>query len=68
VRRLFDKNILFHKTCAFVVCVASIIHIGAHVFNVNALVQSDGAYAEKVPADTTSGKLLHETVLVGAAA
>lgn len=54
IRRLFDKNILFHKTCAFVVCVASIVHIGAHVFNVNALVQSDGAYAEKVPADTTS--------------
>jgi hypothetical protein len=40
IRRLFDKNILFHKWCAYIICLFATIHIGAHMFNVNRLVQT----------------------------
>jgi len=41
IRRLFDKNILFHKWCAYVICVFSCVHISAHFYNINALVISN---------------------------
>eukprot|EP00730_Choanoeca_flexa_P005753 TRINITY_DN12014_c0_g1_i5.p1 TRINITY_DN12014_c0_g1~~TRINITY_DN12014_c0_g1_i5.p1 ORF type:complete len:616 (+),score=138.37 TRINITY_DN12014_c0_g1_i5:75-1922(+) len=44
IRRLFDKNILFHKWCAYVICFFASIHICAHFFNVNNLVE-DGSYS-----------------------
>ena len=33
VRRQLDKNITFHKTLAYVICMLSIIHTIAHFFN-----------------------------------
>lgn len=58
VRRLFDKNILFHKTCAYTICVFAIVHIASHVFNVNALVLSDGKYEEVQSGDTAEAVAL----------
>eukprot|EP00055_Hartaetosiga_balthica_P009043 m.35122 g.35122 ORF g.35122 m.35122 type:complete len:604 (-) comp6585_c0_seq2:87-1898(-) len=44
IRRLFDKNILFHKWCAYVICVATAIHIGAHIFNAHNLTRDTSTY------------------------
>ena len=30
LRRLFDKNILFHKCCAYMICLMTFVHIGSH--------------------------------------
>ena len=38
IRRLFDKNILFHKWCAYTICTFAAIHILAHFYNINNLV------------------------------
>ncbi len=40
LRRLFDKNIHFHKYCAYAICVAAVLHIGAHFFNVDRLART----------------------------
>eukprot|EP00043_Microstomoeca_roanoka_P000772 m.29029 g.29029 ORF g.29029 m.29029 type:complete len:608 (-) comp10495_c2_seq2:133-1956(-) len=45
IRRLFDKNLLFHKWCAYVICLAAAIHISAHVFNVHNLTKPNSDYA-----------------------
>ncbi|EGD77056.1 NADPH oxidase 1 [Salpingoeca rosetta] len=44
IRRLFDKNLLFHKWCAYIICLASAIHISAHVFNVHNLTRDTATY------------------------
>eukprot|EP00039_Didymoeca_costata_P032775 m.39336 g.39336 ORF g.39336 m.39336 type:complete len:694 (-) comp9538_c0_seq2:554-2635(-) len=38
IRRLFDKNILFHKWCAYLICFWAATHILAHFYNINNLV------------------------------
>ena len=38
--RLLDKNITFHKLCAYMICFATALHLGAHIFNVENLVFS----------------------------
>lgn len=48
IRRLFDKNILFHKWCAYMICFACFLHIGAHLFNVQNLVNCGGCYEPNV--------------------
>ncbi len=40
MRRLFDRNIIFHKYCAYAVCVGTVLHIGAHFFNVDRLART----------------------------
>eukprot|EP00729_Bicosta_minor_P013923 gene13923-22956_t len=37
LRRLFDKNILFHKWCAYTICFFAAVHILAHFYNINNL-------------------------------
>ena len=48
VRRLFDKNILFHKWCAYTICFFAAIHIVAHVFNITRLCESKNGNAAKL--------------------
>ena len=38
LRRLFDKNITFHKWCAYTISFFAGLHICAHFFNINNLV------------------------------
>eukprot|EP00112_Aurelia_sp_Birch-Aquarium-sp1_P009789 Seg2125.5 transcript_id=Seg2125.5/GoldUCD/mRNA.D3Y31 product="Cytochrome b-245 heavy chain" protein_id=Seg2125.5/GoldUCD/D3Y31 len=40
ILRLLDKNITFHKVCAYMICVATALHAGAHMFNVENFVIS----------------------------
>jgi len=46
IRRLFDKNILFHKWCAYTICMFVAIHIGAHIFNIYYLCNSSNPNAK----------------------
>lgn len=48
VRRLFDKNILFHKWCAYTICFFAAVHIVAHVFNITNLCESKNGNAAKL--------------------
>eukprot|EP00794_Sanderia_malayensis_P000504 gene504-1151_t len=34
ILRLLDKNITFHKVCAYMICLGTALHAGAHLFNV----------------------------------
>jgi len=34
ILRLLDKNITFHKVCAYMICLGTALHVGAHMFNV----------------------------------
>ncbi|CAB4006217.1 cytochrome b-245 heavy chain-like [Paramuricea clavata] len=44
IQRLLDKNIKFHRFIAYVICLFTVIHISAHVFNFENLVRAyDGS-------------------------
>ncbi|XP_065056844.1 cytochrome b-245 heavy chain-like [Rhopilema esculentum] len=40
ILRLLDKNITFHRVCAYMIAIATAIHVGAHMFNVENFVTS----------------------------
>ncbi|CAI9738164.1 cytochrome b-245 heavy chain-like [Octopus vulgaris] len=40
VRRTFDDNILYHKLCAYMICLQTAIHVVSHCFNLQRFVQS----------------------------
>lgn len=65
VRRLFDKNILFHKWCAYTICFFTAIHIGAHVFNVTRLCESKNALASRMCKNNDSPTTVLFTYLPG---
>jgi hypothetical protein len=44
LRRLFDKNILFHKWCAYTICFFVAVHILAHFYNINSLANPKEIY------------------------
>lgn len=58
VRRLFDKNILFHKWCAYVICLFAAIHIGAHMFNVNRLATTSNPKADIMVDDNDTAETI----------
>lgn len=45
MRRLVDRGMVFHRMCGYMICVAAVVHIGAHLFNINNIVLSNGAYS-----------------------
>jgi len=53
LRRLFDKNILFHKWCAYTICFFAAVHILAHFYNINNLTR-------EVMLSMDSGKILKD--------
>jgi len=65
VRRLFDKNILFHKWCAYVICLFATIHIGAHMFNVNRLATTDNPKADIMVDDNDTAETIAFTSVPG---
>lgn len=58
VRRLFDKNILFHKWCAYVICLFAAIHIAAHMFNVNRLATTKNPKADIMVDDNDTAETI----------
>jgi len=40
VSRIMDKNITFHRMIAYMICLATALHVGAHIYNFEALVLS----------------------------
>lgn len=40
VGRIMDKNITFHKLIAYMICFATALHLGAHIFNFEYLIGS----------------------------
>lgn len=40
IQRLLDKNLKFHRCIAYVICIFTAIHIGAHIFNFENLVNA----------------------------
>lgn len=65
IRRLFDKNILFHKWCAYTICFFTAVHIGAHVFNVTRLCESKNGNAAKMCKNNDSPETVLFTYLPG---
>lgn len=62
IRRLLDRNILFHKYCGYMLCFGSALHIGAHLFNVKHIIDSEGQYY-RVEADEGWEQVLFETLV-----
>lgn len=65
LRRLFDKNILFHKWCAYTICLFAAIHIGAHMFNINCLAQTTNPNADFIVNDNASPETIAFTTVPG---
>lgn len=51
IRRQLDKHITFHRYIAYMICLMTVIHVGAHVFNVE-------RYAEAYDSPTPDRELL----------
>lgn len=58
IRRQLDKHITFHRYIAYMICLMTIIHVGAHVFNVE-------RYAEAYDSPTSDRALLRTLSSLG---
>lgn len=48
VGRLLDKNITFHKICAYTICFFTVVHVCGHCFNLTNLTQSHSGDVSKI--------------------
>eukprot|EP00051_Salpingoeca_urceolata_P032663 m.16775 g.16775 ORF g.16775 m.16775 type:complete len:672 (+) comp5330_c0_seq1:154-2169(+) len=58
IRRLFDKNITFHKWCAYAICLGTVLHVVAHIFNVQRIVITAQPKYHRVEQNTSWEEIL----------